>query len=63
MAALQRCVARAVAAAPRVAAPARGMATVNAVGPMVRASSSGLRATVFGAYGFVGKYVTALLGA
>ena len=28
---------------------------------LVRSSSSGLRCTIFGAYGFVGRYVTALM--
>jgi len=32
------------------------------VGKLVRSSTTGLRATIFGAYGFVGRYVTALLG-
>ena len=30
-------------------------------GALVRSTSTGLRATIFGAYGFVGRYVTALL--
>ena len=29
--------------------------------PAVRCASPGLRATIFGAYGFVGRYVTSLL--
>jgi hypothetical protein len=29
---------------------------------MVRSATTGLRATIFGAYGFVGRYVTGLLG-
>ena len=32
------------------------------VGKLMRSKSTGLRATIFGAYGFVGRYVTALLG-
>jgi hypothetical protein len=32
------------------------------VGKLVRSANSGLRATIFGAYGFVGRYVTALVG-
>ena len=32
-------------------------------GALVRSTTTGLRATVFGAYGFVGRYVTALLAA
>ena len=30
-------------------------------GSLVRSSTSGLRCTIFGAYGFVGRYVTALM--
>lgn len=33
----------------------------NTVGKLVRSSSTGLRATIFGAYGFLGRYVTSLL--
>ncbi len=35
----------------------------SSVGQPLRASNPGLRATIFGAYGFVGRYVTAMLGA
>jgi hypothetical protein len=34
----------------------------SSVGKLVRSANSGLRATIFGAYGFVGRYVTALVG-
>ena len=32
------------------------------LGPSLRSSPSGQTATIFGAYGFVGRYVTQLLG-
>ena len=32
------------------------------VGPSLRSSPSGQTVTIFGAYGFVGRYVTQLLG-
>lgn len=35
----------------------------QAYGPSLRSTDSGLRVTIFGAYGFVGKYLTQLLGA
>jgi hypothetical protein len=35
---------------------------VSSLGPMMRSANPGMRATIFGAYGFVGRYVTALLG-
>ena len=43
--------------------PSVSMATnAESVGKLVRSSTTGLRATIFGAYGFVGRYVTSLIG-
>jgi hypothetical protein len=33
------------------------------VGPSLRSSPSGLQVTIFGAYGFIGRYLTQCLGA
>jgi hypothetical protein len=61
---LQRVVARAAAArgAP-LAVPSSPSRAVSSVGKPLRSADAGLRATIFGAYGFVGRYVTSLLGA
>lgn len=42
-------------------APAASRAMSLKAGSLVRSSNSGLRATIFGAYGSVGRYVTSLL--
>ncbi len=41
----------------------RALATTTTARPHVRSANPGLRATIFGAYGFVGRYVTNLLAA
>ena len=54
--------ASAAAAALRCMSTAPPASSGHPVGKLVRSSTTGLRATIFGAYGFVGRYVTALLG-
>lgn len=60
-----RAAAAAAMAAPLHAVGSRAMSTAahNSIGKTMRSSTNGLRCTIFGAYGFVGRYVTALLGA
>ena len=53
-----------MASTPLRSALARALATTTTTArPHVRSSNPGLRATIFGAYGFVGRYVTNLLAA
>ena len=46
---------------PALGSRAASSAAVTQIRTALRASNPGLRATVFGAYGFVGGYVTSLL--
>lgn len=50
-------------ASARAASTAAGVGGADGLGKLLRSSTTGQRATIFGAYGFVGRYVTALMGA